>query len=101
MSARLGITRRLWLFMLEHGGHWTTAELAEQLGEDNTYIDRILWSMHDHGSLSKYRSSQRKNGSAFGVTAKNRIPQGLTLADVTKATQVREAIVGTTERAAA
>jgi predicted transcriptional regulator len=100
MSARLGITRRLWLFLLEHGGHWTTAELAEQLGASNTYIDRILWSMHDCGSVSKYRSGQRKNGVAFGVTPRNRIPHGLTLADVTAATQVRS-VMDADERKAA
>jgi predicted transcriptional regulator len=101
MSARLGITRRLWLFMLEHGGHWTTAELAEQLGESPAYMDKIVWSMHDCASISKYRSSQRKNGVAFGVTARNRIPHGLTLADVTKAQQVRSVIASNEERRAA
>lgn len=101
MSARLGITRRLWLFLLEHGGHWTTAELAEQIGANNAYVDRILWSMHDVGSVSKYRSRQRKNGVAFGVSAKNRIPQGLTLDDVTKATGVRSVIAVNDARGAA
>lgn len=94
-----GITQRVWLFLLEHGGRWTVAELAEQTGNGTAYMDRILWSMHDVGSVSKYRSSQRKNGTAFGVSQKNRIPQGITLQQVTKAMVVRATIDSATQAA--
>lgn len=87
-----GITQQIWLFLLEHGGHWTVSELAEQLGGSHEYMDRILWSMHKGGRISKYRSGQRKNGSAFGVSQKNRIPQWITLQQVASAMAVRAAI---------
>lgn len=87
-----GITQRVWLFLLETGGHWTVAELAEQMGGSTGYMDRILWSMHKVGSVSKYRSGQRKNGTAFGVSHRNRIPQWITLAQVAKAMGVRATI---------
>lgn len=92
---KTGITQRVWLFLLEHGGHWTVAELAEQMGCDAPYMDKILWSMHDVGSVSKVRSRQRKNGSAFGVSLKNRIPQRMLLAAVVNAMTVRQAIDAT------
>jgi predicted transcriptional regulator len=92
MKAKSGITQRVWLFLLEHGGHWTTAELAEQMGSDAGYMDRIIWSMHAGGTVSKYRSGQRKNGTAFGVTQANRIPHGLSLRQVTQAQAVRAEI---------
>jgi hypothetical protein len=87
-----GITQRIWLFLLEHGGHWTVAELAEQMGSSTPYMDRILWSMSDTGSVSKYRSRQRKNGSAFGVSPGNKVPQGITLREITKAQSARSVI---------
>jgi predicted transcriptional regulator len=87
-----GITQRIWLFMLEHGGRWTTAEMAEQMGGDASYMDKILWSMHDVGSITKYRSGQRKNGVAFGVSPKNSIPQGMSLQNVFKALGIRKEI---------
>jgi hypothetical protein len=90
--AKSGITQRVWLFLLEHGGHWTVAELAEQMGEGAQYMDRILWSMHDHGTLGKYRSGQRKNGSAFGVKASNKVPQGITLSQIASAQAARVVI---------
>jgi hypothetical protein len=89
---KTGVTRRLWLFMLEHGGRWSVSELAEQMNHETAYIDRILWSMHDVGSVSKGRSGQRKNGIAFWVTPKNRLPQSLTLGEVQRALGVRIAI---------
>lgn len=93
MKRQTGITQRIWLFMLENGGRWTVAELAEQMGGVAcAYMDRIVWSMHDCGSVTKYRSGQRKNGTAFGVSPRNRIPQGLSLADVMRAAGVRRAI---------
>lgn len=90
-----GVTQRLWLFMLEQGGRWTVAELAEQMGQGATYMDRILWSMHDVGSVTKYRSGARKNGVAFGVSPRNSMPHGLKLQQVAQALGVRLAIDST------
>ena len=87
-----GITQRVWLFMLENGGHWTTAELAEQTGDNASHLDRILWSMHRVGSVTKYRNCQRKNGTAFGVSQRNRIPHGLALQEVLGAAGIRQVI---------
>lgn len=89
---KTGITQRVWAFMLENGGRWTVAELAEQMKENATYMDRIVWSMHDVGTVCKYRSGQRKNGVAFGVGPRNRIPQGIRLQDVTAALGIRTQI---------
>jgi hypothetical protein len=92
MSKSPSLTSRLWLFMLEHGGRWTVSELAEEVGETPERIDRVLWFMHTVGSVNKARSGQRKNGVAFGVTPRNRIPNGVTVAAVIGATQVRDQI---------
>jgi hypothetical protein len=87
-----GITQRVWLFLLEHGGHWTAAELAENTGASTAHMDRIIWSMCDVGSVTKRRSGYRKNGIAFGVNAACRIPQGITLRDIAKAQEARQII---------
>lgn len=87
-----GITKRAWLFMLEHGGRWTVAELAEQFGCSTAHMDKIVWSMCKGARVTRYRSGQRKNGSAFGVSLRNVMPQGLRLADVVRATAVRVVI---------
>lgn len=94
-KAKSGITQRVWVFMLEHGGHWTVAELAEQMGSGASYMDRILWSMVEVGTVTKRRSGQRKNGVAFCVTPANRMPQGLTLRSVCNAMGIRSQIEGT------
>lgn len=94
MSTKIktGITIKLWLFMLEHGGRWTVAELSEQFKHSTDHIQRILWSMDGVGSVTRYRGTERKNGAAFGVTMKNRIPQRMVLADVVAAAGVRRVI---------
>lgn len=90
MAEKRGLTKWLWLFMLEHGGRWTINDLTDQCGHNGKYVERIVWSMVKVGSVTKARSGERKNGVAFGVSAKGRIPQGVTLAEVLKATSVRE-----------
>lgn len=91
-TPKSGITSKLWLFMLEHGGRWTTAELAEQHGYTAPQVDKLLWSMEGVGSVTRYRNSERKNGVAFGVTTNNRIPQRMRLSDVLTAAGVRRVI---------
>jgi hypothetical protein len=89
-----GITRTLWQFLLEHGGHWTSSELAEQFGKDSGNVDRLMRSMQRFGRVTAYRSAHRKNGTAYGVTTRNRMPQCMTVEQVLSAVGVRNVIDG-------
>jgi len=93
MPSQTGASHKLWLFMLEHGGRWTAAELAEQIGSEAPYADDLVRSMARTGAVTRYRSSTgRKNGAAFGVSPANRVPLNLKVGQLVEALGVRTAI---------
>jgi DNA-binding MarR family transcriptional regulator len=84
-----GSTRKAWLLMLEQGGRWTVGELAQKLGLDRDWADRMTYFMVQNNIATKYRSPYRKNGVCYGVTKDNAVPRGLKLQDVLTATGIR------------
>lgn len=84
-----GITLEMWLHMLEQGGRWTVAELAEKFKLPRPEADRYTYFMVRSGCATRFRRTDRKNGVAFGVTNENDIPRGLKLQDLLRATGIR------------
>lgn len=76
---------KVWLHMLSEGGRWTVGELTGVAGKDRGHLERILYSMVDHGHVIRYRAGHRKNGAAYGVDHSCRIPRDVPLREILKA----------------
>jgi hypothetical protein len=85
----LGITRKFWLHMLHSGGHWSARELRDLLcphDYDAHAAEQLLRNLLQSGAVKRFRSAERKNGVAYGVTRDCVIPAGVNLKDVLSAT---------------
>lgn len=84
-----GLSRRMWLLMLEQGGRWTTTELAEKLDVHPDKAGSIAYFMVRSGTARKVRSGKRKNGAAFIVTNECMVPRDMKLGDLLASAGIR------------
>lgn len=79
------ITPKVWTHMLAEGGRWSAAELGEFARVERKQIENLLFSAVNKGYVVRFDDASRANGSAYGVTAACRIPQGVHLNEILKA----------------
>lgn len=84
-----GLSRRMWLLMLEQGGRWTAAELAEKCGVPVKKAESLAAFMVRSRTAKKVRSGKRKNGVAYMVTEGCEVPRGMNLGALLQATGMR------------
>lgn len=84
-----GLSRRMWLLMLEQGGRWTAAELAAKCGVQVKKAESMAAFMVRSRTAKKVRSGQRKNGVAYMVTEGCEVPRGMNLGALLQATGIR------------
>jgi DNA-binding Lrp family transcriptional regulator len=84
-----GITRQIWMLMLEQGGRWTSTELARKVGISNEKAGSLVYFMLRSGTVRRVRSGARKNGVAFVVTNECMVPRDMKLGDLLNAAGIR------------
>ncbi len=84
-------TKTLWLRMLAEGGRWKSAEAGEALAMDQWSARALLNSMVAAGSAVRFEPFGESTTYTFGVTINCKIPQGITLAELTAIGIIKEA----------
>lgn len=83
MRVQSGLSRRLWLLLLQEGGRWNTADMADALGDDVTLVCGTARSLVDAQMLRRYGREKSASGRVeYGITHDCRIPIGISIADV-------------------
>lgn len=78
-----GVTKALWLRMLNDGGYSTLTELSN--AADGKRVNGIIDRMTAHGYCKKFRHPERKNGVGYGITTSCKVPREVTLAEILSA----------------
>lgn len=84
-----GLSRRMWLLMLEQGGRWTCTEIAHKLAIPVEKAGSLVYFMLRSGTVKRVRSGKRKNGVAFVVNSDCMTPREMRLGDLLDATGIR------------
>lgn len=83
MAATSDLTRAIWLWLLQHGGRYTAAEIAHGLGKDTDPVFAQLTAMCTRGLVAKFPpESSDGRRLRYGVTGLCGIPQGMRVAEV-------------------
>lgn len=78
-----GMSKRLWLFLLEQGGRWNMSELTDALNEDKSTVSGTARSLVEAQMLRRYGREESASGRVeYGLTACCRIPREISLADL-------------------
>jgi len=84
---RDGTTKRVWLHLLEQGGHHTPEEVSRALLEaDSRKVGTILSSLATGGSVKRFARPGHVH-STYGVTLDCKVPFGVLMSEIAEVLQ--------------
>jgi hypothetical protein len=82
MSTTSDLTRAIWLWLLQNGGRWTAAEVAEALRKESMPVFDALANMSRRRLVQDYEPVEGERRKRYGVTGTCCVPQGMCVAEV-------------------
>lgn len=82
-NMRVGITKRIWLFLCAEGGFWSVSEIRERLAIVGNMAG-VVSDMVDYGFIvqKKRRTLDGEQVVEYGVVRKCKVPRGVTWEEI-------------------
>ena len=75
------LTKSIWLWLLQEGGKWTAAGVAEALGKSVDEVFEVISRLEVRGMVKKGKAENHRR-LVYWVDGTCAIPQGMAVAEV-------------------